>query len=108
MDLRLMAEDWVIERKWKEAGSRTKINVNGEMMDIKQASDLLMERLNIPLVHYPQGSLYGRRAWPELGWRSLLRHVYRRQALWTDLADSQPDSEQHACLMQFFGIAEYL
>jgi hypothetical protein len=56
--------------------------------------------------HYPQGSPYGSRAWPELNWRSLLRHVYRQQRFWNDLADLQPPSEQHACLMQFLGLAE--
>lgn len=108
MDILVAGEEWTIERKWKEIGLRTKANVNGDLMDIKQASDLLMDRLGIPLVHYPQGSVYGARTWPELGWRTLLRHLYRRQSFWSDLADNQPDSEQHACLMQFLGIAEYL
>src|SRR6266850_1320835 len=108
MEIGVAGEDWTVERQWREIGLRTKINLNGEVMDIKQASDVLMEKLNIPLVHYPQGSPYGPRTWPELSWRSLLRHMYRRQPLWSDLADSQPDSEQHACLMQFLGIAQYL
>jgi len=108
MEIIVAEEAWTIQRQWKEVGSRTKIKLNGEVMDINQASYSLMEKLGIPLVHYPQGNPHGSRTWPELGWRTLLRHIYRRQALWSDLADSQPDSEQHACIMQFLGIAEYL
>jgi hypothetical protein len=68
----------------------------------------LMDALRIPVLHYPQGNPYSPRAWPELGWRSLYRHMYRRQSFWTDLADRQPESEQHACILQFVGIAELL
>lgn len=67
-----------------------------------------MEKLEIPVVNYPQGNPYGTRAWPELSWRSLFRHVYRRQTFWGDFADYQPASEQHACLLQFLGIASDL
>jgi len=108
MNLSVGGQDWSLERKWRELGLRTKVSVNGELMDIKAASDLLMVQLDIPIVHYPQGSIYGSRTWPELGWRTLFRHIYRRQSFWSDLADNQPFSEQHACLMQFVGIARYL
>jgi hypothetical protein len=104
----LANEEVVIERRWKEAGVKGKVFVNGEPILLKEFRVLLMERLAIPIVHYPQGNPYGPRSWPELGWRSLYRHMYRRQLMWSDLADQQPESEQHACLMQFLGIAEYL
>ena len=45
---------------------------------------------------------------PNSGWRSLYRHMYRRQSFWGDIADRQPESEQHACILQFCGIAEKL
>lgn len=35
-------------------------------------------------------------------------HVYRQQRFWADLADKQPESEQHACLMLFLGVAEHI
>jgi hypothetical protein len=60
------------------------------------------------LLHYPQGDPHGHRTWPELSWRILLRHIYRRQWSWNDLADAQPTSDQHAALLQFLGVAEYL
>ena len=44
--------------------------------------------------------------WPELSFRMLLRHVYRQQRFWSGIADQQPDGEQHACLLQFLGLAE--
>jgi hypothetical protein len=36
----------------------------------------------------------------------MLRHIYRRQQLWGNLADLQPEGEQHACLLHFLGLAE--
>src|SRR5580704_11116705 len=79
-----------IERKWKEKGALTKVFVNGEALNLEDYHSLLLKQLGISPFHYPQGSPYGPRSWPELGWRSLMRHVYRRQRMWTDLADKQP------------------
>ena len=39
--------------------------------------------------------------WPELSFRTLLRHIYRQQRFWSDLADKQPEGDQHACLLHF-------
>ncbi len=99
---------FVVERRWREPGFKTKIFVNDTAYDIGEFRQLLLERLDIPTLHYPQGSPYSTRTWPELGWRSLVRHLYRRQRLWNDIADKQPESEQHACILQFLGIAEVL
>ena len=77
-------------------------------MNVREFVRNLLDRLSIPILHYPQGNPYGQRAWPELGWRSLYRHMYRRQNMWSDLADKQFESEQHACLLQFSGLAEGL
>jgi hypothetical protein len=104
----LGAEEWIIERNWKEPALATKITVNGELMTLHSFTTKLMGVLQIPVLRYPQGNPYSPRAWPELGWRSLYRHMYRRQGFWTDLVDKQPESEQHACILQFVGIAEIL
>ena len=101
-------EEFCIERRWKEANVKTKIFVGDDAHTVPAFRQWLMEKLQIPLLHYPQGNPYGPRTWPELGWRSLYRHMYRRQTFWADLADQQPESEQHACLMQFFGSAKHL
>jgi hypothetical protein len=95
-----------VERYWRGTNSPTRIRVNGEWVTIHNYSLHLLDLLGIPVLHYPQGNPYGPRAWPELGWRSLLRHVYRRQSSWGDLAERQPESEQHACILQFLGLAE--
>ncbi len=34
--------------------------------------------------------------------------MYRRQTMWGDIADRQPESEQHASILQFVGLAEKL
>jgi hypothetical protein len=108
MIIEIAGEEALIERRWKEPGSLRKVFINGETYPVKDLWYFLMEKLEIPVLHYPQGNPLGSRAWSELGWRSLFRHIYRRQKFWTDFADKQPDSEQHACLVQFMGIAEHL
>jgi predicted nucleic acid-binding Zn-ribbon protein len=100
--------EWTIERQWGDEKHITKLVVNGESMTRDSFTAKLMSALQVPVVHYPQGNPYGARAWPELGWRSIYRHMYRRQLYWADLADRQPESEQHACLLLFTGLAETL
>ena len=34
-----------------------------------------------------------------------MRHIYRQQRFWGDIADKQPEKEQYACLAMFLGIA---
>ena len=108
MSVSIEGQDHTISRNWKEPGLKTKISIDGNSMNRKEFCYELLRLLDVPTVHYPQGDPYGPRSWPELGWRSLFRHIYRQQRFWTDLADQQYESEQHACLMQFMGIAKSL
>jgi hypothetical protein len=105
-ELNVGEERLTIERRWLEPGAIGKVFVNGQPMVVREFQHYLLEKLGIPLVHYPKGNPASGQTWPELSFRSLLRHIYRRQKLWTDIADQQPDDEQHACLMQFLGLAE--
>ncbi len=98
----------VISRRWKEPGNKGKVFVNDVPLTPDELSHFLMEKLDIPILHYPQGNPMGPRTWSELSWRTLYRHIYRRQRFWSDLADQQPESEQHACILQFAGLAQYL
>ena len=106
--LTVAGESLEVERRWDSSTPKSRIFVNGEATNIKEFLLDLHHRLDIPLLHYPQGNPLGPRTWPELGWRSLFRHMYRRQLLWGDIADKQPESEQHACILQFCGLAEKL
>lgn len=99
-------EPLVIERRWREPGRKTKILVNGNEHPATEFSALLLDRLGIPRVHFPKGNPFAETTWPELSWRMLLRHVYRKESSWSDLADRQPEGEQHAVLLQFLGLAE--
>jgi hypothetical protein len=67
-----------------------------------------MDKRRIPVIHYPKGNPLSGQTWPELSFRSLLRHIHRQQRFWGDLAEMQPESDQHACLLQFLGLAEIL
>lgn len=53
-------EDIVVERRWKEAGAKSKIFVNGEKNAPLEFSTFLLEKLNIPVIHIPSGNPYER------------------------------------------------
>jgi hypothetical protein len=97
-----------LERRWLEPGAKTKVFVDGKGFSTGEFQDWLLEALNIPLLHFPRGNPMSGQTWPELSFRMLLRHIYRQQCFWGDLADRQPEPEQVACVLQFLGIAEKL
>ena len=104
----IAGEKFILNRRWKERGAKTKVYVNDEPYDTTDFQSFLLEQLKIPEVRYPQGNPYGSRSWSTLRFRSLYRHMYRRQKLWDEFADKQPISEQHACIAQFLGLADKL
>jgi hypothetical protein len=95
-----------VERRWKEAGEKNKIFVNEEALTPPDFQRLLLEKLHIPILHFPKGNPMSGQTWPELSFRTLLRHMYRRQRFWGDIADQQPEGDQHASLLQFLGLAK--
>jgi hypothetical protein len=108
VDLKIGPAIFRIERRWLEPGSKTKIYVDAKGLGVSEFQDWLLEALHIPLLHFPRGNPMSGQTWPELSFRMLLRHIYRQQRFWGDLADRQPEPEQVACLLQFLGIAENL
>ena len=101
-------EEIHLERKWKESGNKTKVFVNGESVSASEFLSNLLIWLNIPILNYPQSNPLSFNKWISLSWRQLLRHIYRRQKSWGDLADQQLEIDQHACILMFLGIAENL
>lgn len=97
-----------IERRWREPGAKTKVFVDGEGTTTRDFQQFLMRKLGIPLLNFPKGNPMSGQTWPELSFRMLLRHIYRQQRFWSGIADQQPEGEQHACLLQFLGLAEHL
>ena len=104
----IAGKKFIFSRRWKERGGKTKVYINDESYDATDFQSFLLEQLKIPEVSYPQGNPYGSRGWPTLRFRSLYRHMYRRQKLWDEFADKQAVSEQHACIAQFLGLADKL
>lgn len=97
-----------VERRWQESGAKTKVFVDGKGLNPSEFLEWLLQQLGIPLLHFPRGNPMSGQTWPELSFRMLLRHMYRQQRFWGDLADKQPEAEQVACVLQFLGIAERL
>jgi hypothetical protein len=101
-------EEVTLQRRWKEQGAKHKVFVNGEGISSADFSDYIQKKLGIPIVYYPKGSPYSGETWPQLSWRMLFRHIYREERFWSDLADKQPEKQQHACVLQFLGAADKL
>ena len=99
------ADSLLLERRWKDVGSKHKIFINGEGISSEDFSTWIHATLGIPILRFPRGNPYSGATWPELSWRMLFRHLYREERFWADLADKQPEKEQHACLLQFLGVA---
>ncbi|SMF51198.1 hypothetical protein SAMN06265365_117116 [Tistlia consotensis] len=106
VEFRIGEEMFWVERRWREAGAKSKVFVNDDSMPAREFQQWLMEKLGVPLLHFPKGNPMSGQTWPQLSFRMLLRHIYRQQRFWGDLADKQPEGEQLACLMQFLGLAE--
>jgi hypothetical protein len=98
----------LLTRQWDDEGGRSVHLIDGERVASPEAESLLLQLLQIPELRYPQGARTSERTWPSLGWRSIYRHMYRRQEFWNELVPRQPESEQHAVLLQFLGLAEAL
>jgi predicted nucleic acid-binding Zn-ribbon protein len=101
-------ESFRIDRRWRKAGAKGKVLVDEQEMPARDFQHWLMKKLGIPVLHYPKGNPMSGQTWPELIFRSLLRHIHRQQRFWGDLAEKQYEGEQHACLLQFLGLAEIL
>lgn len=97
-------EELHVERRWKEPGTKTKIFVNDEAIPATEFSSYLMSKLDMPQLKYRSGE----RGWVALSWRMLLRHIYRRDTSWSEIASKQPESEQLACLLHFTGLGDFL
>lgn len=98
----------LLTRQWDDEGGRSVHLIDGERVASPEAESLVLQLLQIPELRYPQGAPTSERTWPSLGWRSIYRHMYRRQEFWNELVPRQPESEQHAVLLQFLGLAEAL
>ncbi len=108
VDIIVGEERFRVERRWREPGAKTKIFVDDKGLNPKEFQQWLLEKLEIPLLHYPRGNPLSGQTWPELSFRTLLRHIYRQQRFWGSLVDQQTDAEFHASLLQFLGLAEHV
>lgn len=96
----------IVERKWKAPGALHKIFVDGQSFDCDVFGDFLLQKLEIPIIHYPKGNPYSDRSWPKLSWRTLFRSIYRQERFWAKFVDQQPEGELAAAMLQFLGMAD--
>jgi hypothetical protein len=100
--------EYFIERRWKEQGLKSKTLIDGKAYDSGEFSSFLLEKLHIPNLKFSKGNPYIDGNQFSLTFRIMLRHIYRQERFWNDIADQQPYSEQHAAISQFLGVAEKL
>lgn len=106
LELTIGLDQFRIERRWNELGAKSKVFVGDISMTTKEFQRFLMEKLGIPVLHFPKGNPYSGQTWPELSFRTLLRHIFRQQRFWSGLVDRQSEDEQRASVLQFLGLAE--
>ncbi len=94
-----------IERRWKEKNSKTKIFVDGTANTAEEFSVFMLESLNIPRIERPSGDPYDR-AWIELSWRELFRHMYKWEVPWGGFVEKQPPTTRSACILHFLQSAQ--
>ena len=104
--LSIGSESILVRRRWLEPRIKTKILVGEDEFTPKEFQQWLITKLGMPTLHFPKGNPMSGQTWPELSFRMILRHIYRQQRFWGGIADQQPEGEQHAVLLQFFGLAE--
>lgn len=99
-------QEFRIERSWHSPGSKGKVKIGDDQFILaSDFSSWILEKLDIPRIKFPKGNPYVNN-WIELSFRILFRHIYRQERFWNDIADKQPEHEQHAAIAQFLGIAE--
>lgn len=101
----LNGKDHKLERQWGSTEVSGVVFVDGKPVDAKHLSEFFLKGLSIPVLRFPRSRALADFAWVELGWRVLLRHIYRQEKYWADIADRQPPPEQHAAILQFLGLA---
>lgn len=98
--------EYFIQRRWKEQGIKSKTIIDGKAYDSVEFSLFMLEKLHIPNLKFSKGNPYIDGNQFSLTFRTMLRHIYRQERFWNDIADQQYHSEQHAVISQFLGIAE--
>lgn len=91
----------------REFGSLTRIQVDDDQdLDPRQFSDWIMQELGWPSYQIPRGRI------PELAtdlvplsFRTLWRHVYRKEGSWLEFANQEQEFHRRAVLAFFLGLA---
>jgi hypothetical protein len=104
--LELAGKSHRVERRWTVRGGKNRLWLDDLAITPDEFSDFFLEQLGAPVIRYPSGNPYADRSWPTLSWRTLMRHVYRREDQWVSLAPKQPEGAIHACMLEFAGLAQ--
>jgi hypothetical protein len=104
--LDINGEEITITRKPYEIGSAGKVFLNDQPVTVTDFSEEILKKIHIPEnVKFPKGNPYTSQ-WVEISFRTIYRHMYRQETMWSDIADKQPPNDQLAAQFLLFGIAQ--
>lgn len=107
-DIEISGERYIVKRTWKEPGKKSKVIINDETYSSKEFSGFILNLLEIPIISVPTGNPYSDRTWPQLSFRELFRHMYKQEALWSDIAQKQVAVTRSAVILQYLNKAKEL
>jgi len=107
LDLMLAGTSHQIERRPNDYGYAGKVFIDGEEMRADQFSDWILTELGWPIIKIPkaQNPKYASTT-VSLSFRTLLRHIYRREDSWSDFAYKENELHRRAVLRYFLGILD--
>ncbi len=108
LDVELSGQTHVIRRSFEPSfGLLTRVYVDGQSISPREFSDWAMTQLGWPILDIPKGRV------PELAtelvpltFRTLWRHIYRREGSWLEFASQELEFHRRAVLSLFLGLAE--
>jgi len=108
LNCKIADEIYEIYRLPLEPGFASKIFINDNSYSYSEFSSEILQLLQVPFdVKFPKGNPYTTQ-WVSLSFRSIFRHIYRKEDSWNDIADKQPNNEQYASQFHLLGIADKL
>jgi len=108
LDVRFGEQVHVIRRSFEPSfGQLTRVQVDSAPITPREFSDWALERLGWPSLQIPKGRVaqLATELVP-LSFRTLWRHIYRREGSWLEFASQEQEFHRRAVLSLFLGLAE--
>jgi hypothetical protein len=108
LEMSLGAEGHSVRRSFDRSfGPVTRLQVDDSTQSVDDFRDWIMEALGWPLLQIPRGRVaQSATERVPLSFRTLLRHIYRREDSWYEFASREEEFHRRAVLAFYLGLAE--